>query len=58
MVVQATDNGWNLAINNQKQVLKLKAANPSLLEKWGFLFLGQPHEGQTRFSSISKSRLN
>ena len=40
MVVQAADNGWDLATNNQKQVLGLKAATPSLMEKWGILISG------------------
>ena len=40
MVVQAADNGWDLATNNQKQVLGLKAATPILLEKLGVLISG------------------
>jgi hypothetical protein len=37
MVVEATDNGWDLATNNQKQILRLKA----LLRKVGILISGE-----------------
>ena len=42
MVVQAADNGWDLATNIQEQVVRLKAAIPSFFfVKVGILISGE-----------------